>query len=61
MLVLNRNVSETIHVDGPCVITVVRVKSNAIRLGIQAGPTVKILRGELVEKDQKEASDAESR
>jgi carbon storage regulator len=47
MLVLTRKAHEAIVVDGQVEITVLQVKGNRIRLGIQAPSSVSIRRGEL--------------
>lgn len=47
MLVLGRYENERIVIDGPCEIVVVEVGRGKVRLGIEAGPEVKILRKEL--------------
>ena len=47
MLVLTRKITETIHVDGPCVITLCDVRGDKVRLGLQADRSVNIIRGEL--------------
>jgi carbon storage regulator CsrA len=46
MLVLSRKKYETIHIDGPCVITVCDIKGSSTRLGIEAARDVAINRGE---------------
>ncbi len=48
MLVLTRKQNEKIRIGDSIVITVVRMKGNAVRLGIEAPRDVNILRGELV-------------
>ncbi len=46
MLVLSRKVGQEIRVDGPCVIHVYRIGGGVVKLGIQADPDIRILRGE---------------
>jgi len=48
MLVLTRKQNEKIRIGSSIVITVVRMKGKAVRLGIEAPSDVNILRGELV-------------
>ena len=48
MLVLDRKQGESVVIDGPAVVTVVRTASGRIKIGIEAAPEVKVLRGELV-------------
>lgn len=47
MLVLTRTTDEKIQIGDSITVTVVRVKGGAVRLGIEAPQSVKILRGEL--------------
>lgn len=49
MLVLGRRLGETLVIDGPCVIEVVRFAPGSVRLGITAGKEVAIKRGELAD------------
>lgn len=56
MLVLTRKESEAIEVSGPARIVVQRIKGGRVRIGIEAAPTTRVLRGELVEKERKDAA-----
>ena len=47
MLVLTRKKDEQIRIGENIIITVIRVKGKAVRLGIQAPKTESVLRGEL--------------
>ena len=47
MLVLTRKLNETIRIDGEITVTVLEMDGNRVRLGIEAPPEVRILRGEL--------------
>ncbi|MFT3880747.1 MAG: carbon storage regulator CsrA [Gemmatales bacterium] len=47
MLVLTRKVTETIVIDSDVKVTVLGVKGNAVRIGIDAPPHVAIRRDEL--------------
>jgi carbon storage regulator len=47
MLVLSRKLNETIVLDGDIRITVVGIRGNHVRLGIEAPDTVRVLREEL--------------
>ena len=48
---LGRIPQETIHVNGPCVITLLSVNGNKCRIGIEADrDRVQVLRGEIVQK-----------
>lgn len=47
MLVLTRKKDEQIRIGENIIITVIRVKGKAVRLGIQAPKTEPVLRGEL--------------
>jgi len=48
MLVLTRKQNEKIHIGDSITITVLRMKGNAVRLGIEAPREVGVMRGELV-------------
>lgn len=47
MLVLSRKANETIVIDGDIRVTVISIRGNQVRLGIEAPPHVGILRQEL--------------
>jgi carbon storage regulator len=49
MLVLSRKVGEGIQVGPDITIMLVRIGSEQVRIGIEAPPETRILRGELVE------------
>ena len=51
MLVLTRKESETIHIGENVVIKVTRIGSNAVKIGIDAPESVRVLRGELVPQE----------
>jgi carbon storage regulator len=62
MLVLTRKQGERIRIGDDIVITVVRTKGKAVRLGIQAPTHVPVLRGEIAiaisgEEDRKAAGE----
>jgi carbon storage regulator CsrA len=48
MLALKRKVGESIEVDGPARICIVRSRGGTVTLGIQAERSVKVLRSELI-------------
>ena len=50
-LVLSRKETQTIVVDGPVTIRVVRITGNRVKLLCEADPDVSILRGELERKE----------
>jgi carbon storage regulator len=50
MLVLTRNVGETIVIDGTIRVTVVAVKGNKVRLGVEAPEYVRVDRQEIHER-----------
>lgn len=52
MLVLSRKIDEQIVIGDNIKITLVRVKGNTVRIGIEAPNDVRILRGELERRDQ---------
>lgn len=47
MLVLSRKLNEQIRIDDRVTVTVLRVKGNSVRLGIDAPKDVRVVRGEL--------------
>lgn len=49
MLVLDRKSGQSVIVNGPAKIVVIRTSSGRIKLGIEADKSVKILRSELLE------------
>lgn len=51
MLVLTRKKQEKIQIGDNVTITVVRIKGNTVRVGIEAPHDVRVVRGELVVKD----------
>lgn len=50
MLVLSRKVGDKLVIDGNITVEVVKIQGNRISLGIVAPSNVKILRGELTER-----------
>ena len=55
MLVLSRKPGEKLCIDGNIVVTVLEVKGNRVRIGIEAPDGVRVLRGELYEDWQIES------
>ena len=55
MLLLNRNIGETIIIDGDVRITVMEVSGNQIRIGIDAPKNIKVYRNEIFERMLAEA------
>lgn len=49
MLVLSRKKNEKIVIDGNTVITVLDVRGDTVRIGIQAPAEIRVLRGELLD------------
>jgi carbon storage regulator len=49
MLVLSRKAGEKVHIGDGIVVTIVQLSGNRVRLGVQAPPSIPILRGELAE------------
>lgn len=52
MLVLTRKLNEQIRIGDEVTITVIRVKGNTVRLGIEAPRSTRVVRGELKPLDQ---------
>lgn len=59
MLVLTRKVGERIHIGDDVVLTVVSIKGNQVRLGVQAPVDVKVMRAELLARDRAAAEGRE--
>ena len=55
MLVLTRKASEAIKIDGPATITILSTNGNRIKIGIDAPRDVKVLRGELLDREREAA------
>ena len=55
MLVLSRKVGDKLVIDGSITVEVVRIHGNRITLGVVAPSDVKILRGELAQKQTQTA------
>jgi carbon storage regulator len=53
MLVLSRKVRERLIIDETIVLTVVQVKHGRVYLGVEAPPEVRILREEVLRRDQR--------
>jgi carbon storage regulator len=54
MLVLSRKLSETIIIDGNIRITIVGLRGNHVRIGIEAPDSVSIFRAELLAEDDRD-------
>ena len=52
MLVLSRKTQERIQIGDNVVVTVLRVKGNMVRIGIEAPKDVRVMRGELPPKGE---------
>ncbi len=57
MLVLSRKVGEKLVIDGNITVEVVKIQGNRITLGLVAPSDVKILRGELTQKQPSNETD----
>ena len=60
MLVLTRKTQERIQIGDSVTITVVRIKGNTVRVGIEAPQEVRVVRGELAEKEKADTSSDDS-
>lgn len=56
MLVLSRKENETIVIGDDVRLTVVEIRGDKVKIGIEAPPTVKVWRTEIAPKDKKEAA-----
>ena len=61
MLVVSREVDETIEVDGPCKIVVTEIKCGRVKIGVEAWPNVKVYRGEVADARRHEQQLKEAR
>jgi len=52
MLVLTRKLQERIHIGDNITITVVKIKGNTVRVGIEAPGDVRVFRGEVALRDE---------
>jgi carbon storage regulator len=59
MLLLTRKLGENIRIGDDVKITIVEVKGNHVKLGIDAPPSVKVHREEIYERIQQERQRAE--
>ena len=59
MLVLSRKIGEQVIIADTIEITVVEIRGNRIRLGVNAPPDVRVCRAEVLRRDQ-EFSDSPS-
>jgi len=60
MLVLTRKLQEKIHIGDNITLTIVKVKGNTVRVGIEAPREVRIVRGELPQKEQPATEEEEA-
>lgn len=61
MLVLSRKQGQTIQIGPDIAVTVVKLNSGGVRLGIEAPPELAVVRGELAEQMNSQArSEAEA-
>ena len=56
MLVLSRKVEQQIQIGEGIVITILQVKGNQVRIGIDAPRNVRVLRGELEPKNEEQSA-----
>jgi carbon storage regulator len=59
MLILTRRVGETLMVGDEVTVTVLGVKGNQVRIGVNAPKDVSVHREEIYQRIQKEKSDAQ--
>lgn len=49
MLYLKRKAGTTIHINGPCVVHISKIGKSVALVGVEADPSVKIYRGEILD------------
>jgi carbon storage regulator CsrA len=59
MLVLSRKAHQSVQIDGQIKITILHVRGNSVRIGIEAPEKVRIIRSELDEWGPLTLSDSE--
>ena len=57
MLVLTRKIDEQILIGDEIKVTLLRVRGNTVRIGIEAPPEIRIIRGELGPKSEADAQE----
>ena len=57
MLILTRRIGETVVINDNVTVTILGIKSNQIRLGIEAPREVSVLRMEIVDRNRMEAEE----
>ncbi len=60
VLILTRRVGETVMIGDSVTVTVLRVKGNQVRLGVNAPKTVSVQREEIFHRIKRESSESES-
>ena len=60
MLILTRRLGESLSIGDDVKLTVLSIKANQVRIGIEAPKEVSIQRTELLEKNQEEESEKEN-
>lgn len=60
MLILTRRVGETVMIGDDVVVTVLRVKGNQVRIGVDAPKSVSVQREEIYARMQKDSAGGET-
>ena len=60
MLILTRRVGETVMIGDEVTVTVLRVKGNQVRLGVNAPKSVSVQREEIFHRIKREHTDTEN-
>ena len=58
MLVLTRKIEETIHIGDDIEVTILSIKSNHVRIGVNAPENILVHRGEIYRRIQKAGGEA---
>ena len=59
MLILTRNEEQSVAIGGPCIVKVLQIQGNRVKLGFIGDKSTKIMRMEIIDMPKKEAATSE--